>query len=453
MRILLVSHAFLPHSLGGVEVCTANVAQALHRMGHDVHVFHRISQPDHPEYEVQETSWEGLSVTTINNTFSRVDRFEMAYRNMAIEEAFAAWLNRWTPPDVVHFQHLTCLSTGLPLVTRAQGIPSVLTLHDYWLACQRGQMLQPDLTLCAEPESAKCARCLASQIRTGQPLGRAVNWMIDEARPPSIRSVGRLAGRALPETLRKRDHRHAVREIQARTRHVNGVMRTVNLLITPSEYHRGQFVHFGVPAERVVVRHNGQHTELFRDHPHVPADHLRLVFLGSVIPSKGVHILIEAFNGIDDKRASLDIHGWAPPYEGFPTYFQDLKAQATGRVRFHGPYENSQVAAILAQTDALVVPSIWPENSPVTIQEARMAGVPVVASRIGGIPEFVQDDVSGLLFTPRDVEDLRAALQRLVNDPSLLNHLREGIQRVKTIEEHALELEAIYGQVVAGDRP
>ncbi len=453
MRILMVSHAFLPHSWGGVEVCTAYTAQALQQLGHQVRIFHRVAQPNRPEYELQESSWEGLPVTTINNTFARVNRFEMAYRNEAIEAVFAGWLERLGPhkPDVVHFQHLTCLSTGLPLVVRQSGIPTLLTLHDYWMACQRGQMLQPDLAHCTEPENAKCAACLAPHIPPRRRIGRALAWMDADRRAPVVRRVGKLARRFYPDSASQSDRRQAVREIQRRSRHVQQVMGTVDQLITPSEYHRMQFIRFGVPAERIVVRNNGLHTEPFRDRPHVPADHVRFLFLGSVIPSKGVHVLVEAFRELGDEHATLDIYGWAPPYEGFPSYLQDLKDGANSQVRFRGPYENRQVASILAESDVIVVPSIWPETAGLTIQEARIAGIPAIASRIGGIPEFVQDEVSGLLFTPGSVSELRAQMQRFADDPRLVERLRDGIQPVKTIEEHALELESLYRQWVGGE--
>lgn len=82
-----------------------------------------------------------------------------------------------------------------------------------------------------------------------------------------------------------------------------------------------------------------------------------------------------------------------------------------------------------------------------------MACVPVIGSRLGGIPEFVEHDVSGLLFTPGDAVDLHAQMQRLLDEPDLLARLRQGIRPVKTIEEHGRELEAIYEQLIAGGSP
>ena len=76
--------------------------------------------------------------------------------------------------------------------------------------------------------------------------------------------------------------------------------------------------------------------------------------------------------------------------------------------------------------DVLVVPSIWPENSPFVIQEALLSGVPVVASRIGGIPELVDDGRNGLLFEPRDVDGSAPRAARLLDEPGLLDTLGAG---------------------------
>ena len=81
------------------------------------------------------------------------------------------------------------------------------------------------------------------------------------------------------------------------------------------------------------------------------------------------------------------------------------------------------------------MPSVWPENSPLVVLEAFLAGLPVVAARIGGIPELVSDGTNGLLFHPGDADDLARVLARLVNEPELLPTLRRGIPSVRTIDD------------------
>ena len=92
----------------------------------------------------------------------------------------------------------------------------------------------------------------------------------------------------------------------------------------------------------------------------------------------------------------------------------------------------------------LVVPSIWQENAPLVIQEAFLAKTPVIASRIGGIPELVQDHRNGLLFEPGNPLDLYNKIRMIIDTPDYINKLKENIPAVKSIEEDSLELEKIY---------
>jgi glycosyltransferase involved in cell wall biosynthesis len=115
-------------------------------------------------------------------------------------------------------------------------------------------------------------------------------------------------------------------------------------------------------------------------------------------------------------------------------------------VRFHGAYAPEDVPALLARTDVLVVPSIWYENSPLTVHEARIAGVPVVASGHGGLLELVEHEVDGLLFRPGSAASLRATLERLTGDRGLLERLRGASRRVDDVRDHARALEALYAR-------
>ena len=118
-----------------------------------------------------------------------------------------------------------------------------------------------------------------------------------------------------------------------------------------------------------------------------------------------------------------------------------------------GRFERHAVSATYAQLDALVVPSLWPENSPLVIHEAFMHGVPVVAARVGGIPGLVTDDRSGLLYDAFSPEQLRASLQRLIDEPDLRARLSAGAPHVKTIEQDAREWDERYRGVLDDRSP
>ena len=96
----------------------------------------------------------------------------------------------------------------------------------------------------------------------------------------------------------------------------------------------------------------------------------------------------------------------------------------------------------------MVVPSLWPENSPLVIHEAFMAGVPVVGARQGGIPGLVSHGVSGLLYDAFSPSDLAASLRMLIDDPGRVERLAAGAPPVKTVVDDAREWEARYERVL-----
>jgi len=157
---------------------------------------------------------------------------------------------------------------------------------------------------------------------------------------------------------------------------------------------------------------------------------------------KGVHTLIEAVHRVPAGRIETLIFG---DTETFPDYTAELRRLATGAsVRFMGRFDRDDSAAVYDQLDVLVVPSIWLENSPLVIHEAFMAGVPVVGSRIGGIPDLVEDGISGLLVDPGSPDALAQALEMLAADRPRLEAMAERLPAVKSIDEDAREWEEIY---------
>ena len=79
---------------------------------------------------------------------------------------------------------------------------------------------------------------------------------------------------------------------------------------------------------------------------------------------------------------------------------------------------NDEVLSILKGADALIMGSIWPENAPLVIIEAHSVGCPVVAPRIGGIPELIQEGVNGLLYEPGNIDELSSCLSHVLSLPS-----------------------------------
>jgi 2-deoxystreptamine N-acetyl-D-glucosaminyltransferase/2-deoxystreptamine glucosyltransferase len=181
----------------------------------------------------------------------------------------------------------------------------------------------------------------------------------------------------------------------------------------------------GVPANRVVVNPSGFDPTLFGASsadvfPGVPRP--RIGYVGRLAPQKRADRLVEAFGRMRE-TASLVLVGDGPDR----SLVQRLVAASPARDRITevGFVDHSVVPAVLASLDVLVLPSQYEEMGSV-LTEAMAAGLPVVASDVGGIPEVVRDGVTGLLVPPEDVEALATALDRLVADPALRGRLAAG---------------------------
>ena len=146
----------------------------------------------------------------------------------------------------------------------------------------------------------------------------------------------------------------------------------------------------------------------YRRRSDLPERCRRFAFVGSLVRHKGVHVLLEAFRAMPDD-ATLDVHG---PLHYDPAYTEALRRLAAHPgMRFAGAAAPECVPRLLAGVDGLVVPSIWQENSPLTVHEGFLAGVPVVASRLGGHAELLAGG-GGLLYEADDPTDLAAKLRR-----------------------------------------
>jgi len=231
---------------------------------------------------------------------------------------------------------------------------------------------------------------------------------------------------------------------------VKSCLKEADLLISPSSFLRNKFVEHGFSQDSILVSDNGTNTRLFQNLRKRPSNKVRFGYIGTIQRHKGVHILVEAFNKVNHPQAELKIFG--DPLLA-PNYYAELKNMARNRrIQFLAEFDNSNIAHILSEIDVLVVPSIWPENSPLTIHEAKLAKVPVIASNLGGMPDLVEDGITGLLFKPGNADELLDKLNLLIEHRKLIKRFQGNIKPIKSIEENARELEELYRKLIEARR-
>ena len=453
MRILLTTHAFLPRSVAGVEVYTARLGRALQERRHDVLVLTAAHDLSAPPHHVRRRTVGSLEVVEIVNPHLE-GTLEATYRVPAIDQAITDTVAAFRP-DCVHAQHLLNLSTGLFDAARRVQAPVVLTLHDYWLSCPRdGLRMRADGVLCRTVDHRVCAECLsdspylvsavqrgASRAARAAGLGSALHAL--HRRAPRLTSKAmRLMRRASPAPAIGLEH-----ALDERVAHLSARVREADAILAPTRFARDRAVEAGVPEAMVSVMTLG--AVIGPTRPRSAGPRRRLGYLGTMAAHKGVHVLIEAAKGLARADWTLDLAG-NPDLD--PEYGARLRALAGGdaRIRFRGSIPPEAHDALWASLDLLVVPSLWWENSPLAVLEALAAGVPVVATRTGGVPEILPE-AAGLLVPPGDVDALRGALSSVLDGQALATPL-EALP-LKTASEGAAELAALYSRLVSERRP
>lgn len=445
MKVLFAAHQFLPDHRAGTEVITLGLTRALRARGHETSVFAAkrsapfsgLSAGEVEDYEV-----DGLPVRRIGRPAESLSRpFRLNYDNPSMAAGLRDYVNELRP-DVVHFMHLQGLSAAAIPAVKELGLPAVYTATDFWTVCPVVDLRRHDGSMCTGPDPGHCPRCLA-----GRQAGSRVAGLARRAPAPLFRAAAAVSSLPLPARplpLRQ------LGDLLERPAHIRERVNTLDRIIAPTRLTRDLLVGNGVSPELVEVSHYGVDTSNIErvPRPEPEGTGIRFGFIGTLAPHKGCDLLLRAFASLPrDTGATLTMYGGGEEFAGFRKELGRLAA-GDDRVSLAGAFHPSKVGEVLSTLDVLVVPSRWYENTPMVIYEAFAAGVPVVATDLGGISEVVEHGKNGHLFPLDDEGELARCLKRLAGEPGLLGRLRSGIGPVKTVEQSAAEMEELYAALL-----
>lgn len=421
----MATHHFPPRHTGGVEWITLHAARWLQSHGADVEIVcvEEILPGASGEVLVRVDDEMGMRVhrLSIPSPFGMAN-FRQSYWNERIRAWFSGLLEN-NRPDLIHL-HSGYLLTVSPLAAAQQlGIPTVISLHDYWTVCPRIQLLHPDGTRCAGPSPERCAWCLRTEQRRYREPDRLSGGLL--SRWMEKPAIARLLGAS------------SVQQIKERQSTVRQVLQRCNAILAHARLVRDLILQTGVEEKRVLLSPYGLDTSAWPDP--LPqkntSDALRIGYLGNLIPTKGAAILVQAFRILKTSRqVELRIYG---DLEKDPAFGRELQHLANGdeRIYFLGRYENARVPYLMQDIDVLVVPSLWNETGPLVTLEGLACHTPVVVSDIPNMVHQVRAEEDGLVFQTGNAASLAGQLERLATQPGLLEHLRNGIQPVRTLDE------------------
>ena len=448
MKILLTVHQFYPDSSYGTETLTLDTAIELKRLGHEVTVFtgFHTKKPLSDSERFDSYEYRGIHVDRFYHhrvpMGGQENLAEAEHNNTFFGEYFRGYLKQ-LKPDVVHFFHLHRMSASMIDVCCEAATPTVMTPTDFWLVCPTFQLLLSDNSLCAGPD-AKGVNCLRHIVSLSQPqvVSSAFSILPDPVVASMIRGCNRMT--STPPGLISQ-----VQALSRRPQFLKDRFRKLDRVLVPSRFLSRILMENGFSSDNIVFSQygidlsHGYQAKRLGD----GQGKLRVGFIGSILKHKGAHVLVKAIRLLKDcESVEVRIYGNT---EECPSYMNELKelVGGDGRIMFCSTFPNGQIGSVLASLDALVVPSIWYENTPLVIYSAQAAGCPVIASNLGGMAEVVRHNDNGLLFSPGSSPELAECIKLLACNRERVRQLSR-VTKPKSISQYVSELLQAYKEVL-----
>ncbi len=335
---------------------------------------------------LRESGHEVLEYTKSNDSIKQHGSIRVAVDAVWAHQSYKELRREFrnTRPDVVHVHnYVPRISPAIFHAAHAEHVPIVQTLHNFRMVCVDGMLMR---------DGAICEKCVEKRIKwPGVMHGCYRNSRLASATVASMLSIHDLLG----------TWQHKV------TRY-----------ITLTEFQRNKLISAGYPAKRMVVKPNfcPDSGATAASNP----DRNRGLFVGRLSHEKGIDILVEAAQNCS---VPIDLIGAGPKLDA-------VKAAAPDNLHVHGYVDDADMRKMQETASFLVLPSIVYEGFPMVIPEAFSMGIPIIASRHGGMREIIEDGVTGLHFAPGDANDLRAKIEWASENPDKMREFGRNARHV-----------------------
>lgn len=400
---------------GGSERYFLELSEFLSEKGHDVVLWGTQNSKNDPSvYQEHLAQFNDLSKR--EGLFKDLTKVKRIFWNGDAEKKLEEVIKK-EKPDIAHLHNVfSHLAPSIIFVLKKYNIPIVLTLHDYKLFCPNYQFFS---------QGKICFDCL----HNGNYRSCIYKKCLKNSLPQSI--GGYLEAVWQKDILRTADK--------------------IDMFITPSAFMRERAIEWGIPEKKVVHIPNLLSIDKFSNllYNDANAQEKYFLFVGRLSREKGVDLLIKSFMKISQKipQWKLKIVGDGPEMERL----QKL-AQSNKQIEFAGwKSKISEVKEMIVGSYSMVVPSCWAENFPFTVLESFVLGKPVIAANIGGLPEMVKNEKTGLLFGLNNQAELAEKMLWMVNHPNEVKQMGEAARKEVLVkcspETHYQALIKIYERI------
>jgi glycosyltransferase involved in cell wall biosynthesis len=388
---------------GGAEKVLFEECRIFRKAGNQVAIFSR-SNDKNDQSEFNEFFPPRIDTDQIRLKLSSIRSFKELIYSKESRAGLREVIKRFNP-DIAHAHNIYGrLSVSVLDELQEARIPVVMTLHDFKLICPSYLMLSRG-RVCEECKGHKYYRAVRNRCHKGSLMASAIYAL---------------------ETL---------------INHALDKYGPVSYFISPSRFLKEKFVEFGWDPERIAYIPNFVVFE-DKDQPTVPGEYL--LYLGRLSMEKGVRTLLEACKGLEGK-VKLKIVGDGPERREL----QKIASAHALPVEFTGFLGGEMLRDAVAQARAIVMPSEWYENAPLSLLESFANAKPVIGARIGGIPEMIDEGINGFLFEPGNVEGLTDRIKTISALPDrkiveMGRAAREKVEKAFTPERHFEQLMSLY---------
>jgi len=404
MKICFVSD-YLPgvHNIwSGGEIVCLRLSEALEKKGHEV-VFLTTYGHDGIFLDLESYKKTGLNnkILLIKTPLLKLGVFGYVAPFDFLCFLYAVNILKTIKPDIIHF-HAKILFLPVLIAAKLLRIPTIYTVVDYNIICPKNTLRRPDGEICTTFQGNQCFKCTGPRRRPAQ---NGIEKMLAKAFVYRRRLI----------------HKYAIKNISA--------------LITFTQTSKSKLIKYGIPPEKIKVIY--QYELAFEESTSlISEDYFKtptILFLGALHEHKGLGVVVEAMKyitkDIPDTRLLVIGSAWNNTYlDKVNNMIQEFSLQ--NNVTFLGQRENREVMEIINKTDVVVVPEQWPSDfGPVILVEALGMGNPVVASKIGAIPEFIQDGFNGFLVDQDKPEQFANKIVLLLKHKELLKEFSENARK------------------------
>lgn len=438
MKIALSGRRFRPPFVGGVDVYTDRLRLAFQRLGHDIIVlaYESTAGNNNGNLKVSPDEYDGTQVWRIQFAIAGrpQEAFDYGY-DQEMGRVIKSVLKD-QKPDLFIITNFYLSTLASVQVAKELGIPIVHIATDFLPICRRATFIRWDGNPCNVGESVKsCTSCFVSHRSSGRLASSLLQKLSEET---LVQLAKNQDNYKFPHPLSiLKPYWKQISIMESRLSILHPLRQNIDLVLAPTQYTFQRFLENGFRPDQVHLLPFG----VEMNHPlanihHNFTHHMRFLFIGRLHPYKGAHLLVEAFNNLETpKGATLTIYGSSA---GYDAYFSHLKAlMATNEcIQFGGQIAPHELDHAFADADFFILPSTWHENSPLILLDALQSRTPIVASKIAGVTDLIKDGVNGLLFPMGDKHALQQVLQKIIDQPALVEALRTGIHLLD-IDEYA----------------